>query len=89
VLVDLDDRLHYSHQCIDPDRLENIYIVGDVPGFRSALEALLEELSVGADDLVVFVGNIVRKMRARRAELELLIECQTMITVRGKNKKIL
>lgn len=85
--LDSNNRLQRVHQRLDADRWEDIYIVGDVHGCLSELEALVDKLSVGPDDLVVFVGDLVRKGPDSCGVLEFVMERPNMFTVRGNNEQ--
>ncbi|PHQ46258.1 serine/threonine protein phosphatase, partial [Halorubrum sp. C3] len=50
-----------QHERFETDSYREIYIVGDVHGSRNILERLLAELELAGGDLVVFVGDLVRK----------------------------
>ena len=62
-------------------------MVRDVHGCREELGTLVERLSVGPDDLVVFVGDLVRKGPDSRDVLEFVMERPNMCTVRGNNEQ--
>jgi serine/threonine protein phosphatase 1 len=85
--LDSTDSLQRVHQRLDADRWEEIYVVGDVHGCLSELEALVEQLSIGPDDLVVFVGDLVRKGPDSCGVLEFVMERANMFTVRGNNEQ--
>lgn len=85
--IDSKGSLKRSHRRIDPDRWEDIYVVGDVHGCLSELEALINKLSVGPEDLVVFVGDLVRKGPDSRGVLEFVMEHPNACTVRGNNEQ--
>ncbi len=85
--LDSNDSLQRVHQRLNADRWEDIYIVGDVHGCLSELEALVEKLSVEPDDLVVFVGDLVRKGPDSCGVLEFVMERPNMFTVRGNNEQ--
>lgn len=85
--LDSNDGLQRVHQRLDADRWDDIYVVGDVHGCLSELEALMDNLSVGADDLVVFVGDLVRKGPSSRDVLEFVMERPNVCTVRGNNEQ--
>ena len=82
-----DDSSQRIRRRLDADRWEDIYVVGDVHGCREELETLVKRLSVGLDDLVVFVGDLVRKGPDSRGVLELVMERPNMCTVRGNNEQ--
>jgi len=85
--LDSNDSLERVHQRLDADRWEDIYIVGDVHGCLAELEALVEKLSVGRDDLVVFVGDLVRKGPDSCGVFEFVMKRPNMFTVRGNNEE--
>jgi len=62
-------------------------VVGDSLGCREELETLVERLSVGPEDLVVFVGDLVRKGPDSRGVLEFVMARPKMCTVRGDNEQ--
>ncbi len=85
--LDSDDSLQRVHRRLNADRWEDIYVVGDVHGCLSELEALVDKLSIGPDDLVVFVGDLVRKGPDSCGVLEFVMERPNMFTVRGNNEQ--
>jgi serine/threonine protein phosphatase 1 len=72
---------------LDPDRWNDIYIVGDVHGCLAELEVLLDRLAPSARDLVVFVGDLVRKGPDTEAVLELVRSRANFRSVRGNNEQ--
>ncbi|MEZ3144384.1 metallophosphoesterase [Halobaculum sp. MBLA0143] len=73
---------------VDPEEWSEIYLVGDVHGCPGALEELLEsELAVDDDDLVVFVGDLVRKGPDSAAVVDRVREADNLLTVRGNNEQ--
>lgn len=79
---DVAARVH----AIDPTAYDSVYVVGDVHGCRRELVALLDQLDVGTDDLVVFVGDLVRKGPDSRGVLELVRSQPNMVSVCGNNE---
>ncbi len=75
------------HRRIDADEWEDIYVVGDVHGCRTELESLLDTLSVSDDDLVAFVGDLIRKGPDSLGVLELVQERENLLSVRGNNEE--
>jgi len=75
------------HQRIDSTAWEDIYVVGDVHGCRETLERLLDTLGPSPDDLVVFVGDLLRKGPDSSGTLELVRERPNLRTVRGNNEQ--
>ncbi|WP_162224438.1 metallophosphoesterase [Halorussus amylolyticus] len=74
------------HDRIDADAWDDIYVVGDVHGCRVELEALLDRLDVTDDDLVVFVGDLIRKGPDTEGVLELVRANSNLVSVRGNNE---
>ena len=85
--LELDDQLADHHRRIDADKWDDIYVIGDVHGCLSPLERLLDDLSVGQQDLVVFVGDLVRKGPDSREVLEFVMNRPNVRTVRGNNEQ--
>ncbi|EFW91843.1 serine/threonine protein phosphatase [Haladaptatus paucihalophilus DX253] len=75
------------HERIDADEWEDIYVVGDVHGCLPELESLLDDLAPSADDLVVFVGDLIRKGPDSIGVVELVRENDNFRSVRGNNEQ--
>ena len=75
------------HLDIDRDEYEGAYVVGDVHGCPEPLDRLLSRLGVTDDDLVVFVGDLVRKGPDSAAVVERVREAENMFSVRGNNEE--
>ena len=71
---------------VDPDAYDRIFLVGDVHGCRRELETLLATLDVTDDDLVVFVGDLVRKGPDSAGVVELVRSRPNVLSVRGNNE---
>jgi serine/threonine protein phosphatase 1 len=84
---DLHPEVADAHLALDVDDWDAIYVVGDVHGCLRPLEALLEELAVTPDDLVVFVGDLLRKGPDSAAVLDLVRSRENLFTVRGNNEE--
>jgi serine/threonine protein phosphatase 1 len=76
-----------SHKRIQSQDWADIYVVGDVHGCRPALERLIARLDPGADDLVVFVGDLVRKGPDSAGVVDIVRQNPNFITVRGNNEQ--
>lgn len=76
-----------THNRLDPDNWENLYVVGDVHGCIKELRGLLDRLDPGEDDLIVFVGDLVRKGPDSGAVLDLIRSSPNMRSVRGNNEE--
>lgn len=75
------------HRRIDSDDWTEIYVVGDVHGCRRSLERLLDVLSPDREDLVVFVGDLVRKGPDSKGVLDLVRSRPNLQAVRGNNEQ--
>ena len=77
-----------AHHCrLDAANYDDVYVVGDVHGSRATLERLVTELAVDADDLVVFVGDLVRKGPDSPGVLDLVRGRPELVSVRGNNEQ--
>jgi serine/threonine protein phosphatase 1 len=75
------------HRRVDVSRWKSVYVVGDVHGCPEELDRLLEELGVTDDDLVVFVGDLVRKGPDSKAVVDRVRAADNLLTVRGNNEQ--
>ena len=80
------EKVEQHHERIDVNRWEDIYIVGDVHGCRTELEALLDSLDVDGNDLVVYAGDLIRKGPDTRGVLNLVRSRLNMKSVLGNNE---
>lgn len=83
----LPEPLAASHWRIDTGAWDNLYLVGDIHGCCGAFERLLAELDVGPSDLVVCVGDLVRKGPDSKGVLALVREHENILSVRGNNEQ--
>jgi serine/threonine protein phosphatase 1 len=83
--LSLDGSIPRQH--IDTSQYDDIYVVGDVHGCRETFERLLDRLSLGPDDLVVTVGDLVRKGPDSTGTLDLVRIQQNVVSVRGNNEQ--
>lgn len=88
-----DDHIPFSaeitgeHWRFDPENHENIYIVGDVHGCYEELTELWSRLEPSGTDLVVFVGDLIRKGPASRDVVEFIAEQPHAVSVLGNNEE--
>jgi serine/threonine protein phosphatase 1 len=68
---------------------QDIYVVGDVHGCLDRLEALLDRLTPGPEDLLVFVGDLLGKGPDGPGVLELVSDAPNMVSVRGNHEQAL
>lgn len=66
---------------------ENVYVVGDVHGCFEPLEALLAKLDPGRRELVVFVGDLVRKGPDSKGVIDLIRSNRNLVSVLGNNER--
>ncbi|WP_340101201.1 metallophosphoesterase family protein [Salinibaculum salinum] len=85
--VEFAESVTQQHHRIDPGNWDNVYVVGDVHGCLDAFERLLEELAVDADDLIICVGDLVRKGPDSKGVLSLVRERDNVLSVRGNNEQ--
>jgi serine/threonine protein phosphatase 1 len=76
-----------QHRHLDVAEWDDVYVVGDVHGCRRELDRLLSRLGVTDDDLVVFVGDLVRKGPDSAGVLELVRGSPNLVSVRGNNEE--
>jgi len=74
------------HLRFDADTRDDIYVVGDVHGCIDELRALWDRLHPGAEDIVVFVGDLVRKGPDSEAVVEFVRSRDNAVSVRGNNE---
>ncbi|SEP71025.1 metallophosphoesterase family protein [Natrinema salaciae] len=83
----LDDAVSFDYRHLDLESKDDVYVVGDVHGCLDALEALLERLDLGPNDLAVFVGDLVRKGPESKAVLDRVRRSPQLLSVRGNNEQ--
>jgi len=83
---DLAPEVAARHLRFDADAWEEIYVVGDVHGCRRELEALLAALDPAEQDLVLFVGDLIRKGPDSRGVVELVRDTPNAFSIRGNNE---
>jgi len=76
-----------DHLRLDADAWNDIYVVGDVHGCLSELRTLVDRLDPAADDLLVFVGDLIRKGPDSRGVVEFVRERPNAVSVRGNNEE--
>ena len=81
------DDVSFDQRRIDVDSYDDVYVVGDVHGCLDALERLLSRLEFGANDLAIFVGDLVRKGPESKAVLDRVRESPQLRSVRGNNEQ--
>lgn len=76
-----------QHLRVDIDDWDDVYVVGDVHGCLPALERLVDRLAPTENDLVVFVGDLVRKGPDSKGVVDFVRERDNFRTVRGNNEE--
>jgi len=84
--ADFSERVAQHHRRFDAATYENIYVVGDVHGCIAELRTLWDRLAPTAEDIVVFVGDLVRKGPDSTAVVEFVAERDNAVSVRGNNE---
>jgi serine/threonine protein phosphatase 1 len=84
--VDFSGTVAGGHRRVDDDDWDDIYVIGDVHGCYHELRTLLDRLAPGPDDLLVFVGDLVRKGPDSGAVVDLVRERDNAISVCGNNE---
>jgi len=74
------------HRRIDPAEWAETYVVGDVHGCLTELDALLERIDPSGDDLLLFVGDLVRKGPDSAGVLDRIRSLPNAHTVLGNNE---
>jgi len=72
---------------IDSDEWADICVVGDVHGCRATLERLVASLDPGQDDLLIFVGDLIRKGPDSKGALDVVRRRPNFRAVRGNNEQ--
>ncbi|MXR53061.1 serine/threonine protein phosphatase [Halovenus sp. WSH3] len=83
---EFSDSVEALHRRFDPDQYDGIYVVGDVHGCIDELRTLWARLDPSADDLVLFVGDLVRKGPDSTAVVEFVHQRENAVSVRGNNE---
>jgi serine/threonine protein phosphatase 1 len=79
--------IEVQHTRFDIDRYEDVYLVGDVHGSLDVLKRLLSRLELNDDDLVIFVGDLVRKGPDSPGVVDFVRADPRLVSVRGNNEQ--
>ncbi|MFP4117275.1 MAG: metallophosphoesterase family protein [Salinivenus sp.] len=85
--IEFAPAIENQHVRVDPSDWADIYVVGDVHGCIDELEQMLDELAITEDDLVLFVGDLVRKGPDSQAVVDRVRSTENMMTIRGNNEQ--
>jgi serine/threonine protein phosphatase 1 len=72
---------------VRPESWNDIHVVGDVHGCRETLAALLDLIAPRGDDLVVLVGDLVRKGPDSKGVIDLVRNRENVLSIRGNNEQ--
>jgi len=86
-MTQFSDTVEADHHRITAADWDEIYIVGDPHGCRAELETLCDRLNLTADDLLVIVGDLVRKGPDSKGVVDLVRNASNILTVRGNNEE--
>lgn len=76
-----------DHRRVDETAWDGIYVLGDVHGCRHEFESMLDRLAVTDADLVVVVGDLVRKGPDSAGVVDRVRAMDNVVTVRGNNEE--
>jgi serine/threonine protein phosphatase 1 len=76
-----------GHLHVDESAWDDIHVLGDVHGCLREFETMLDRLDVTDDDLVVVVGDLVRKGPDSAGVVDRVRELDNVRTVRGNNEE--
>lgn len=85
--ITLNPTIDATHHRLDSTQWDDIYVIGDVHGCRETLSRLLDTLNPGADDLLIFVGDLVRKGPDSKGVLDIVKDTPNFYSVRGNNEQ--
>lgn len=84
--VSFGEAIAKHHWRFDADAYDNVYVVGDVHGCIDELRALWDRLDPTSDEMVVFVGDLVRKGPGSTDVVEFVASQPNAVSVRGNNE---
>lgn len=77
-----------AHHRLDRSNYESVFVIGDVHGCIAELRQLWGRLDPGPDDLVIFVGDLIRKGPASDAVIEFVRTRENALSIRGNNEEM-
>lgn len=84
--TEIDENFHETHREIDTDQWENIYVVGDVHGCTEEFRELIEKINLKPDELLVCVGDLIRKGPDTVGAVEIVRNHDNIISVLGNGE---
>lgn len=86
-MLDTTPTLAEQTETFDPDEWDDIYILGDIHGCIDELQTMLRRLEPTETDLVLFVGDLIRKGPNSKAVVDIVRANPNYQTVRGNNEQ--
>jgi serine/threonine protein phosphatase 1 len=72
---------------VRPEAWNDIHVVGDVHGCRKTLLNLLDVIAPAGDNLVVLVGDLVRKGPDSNGVIDVVRNRENVLSIRGNNEQ--
>lgn len=76
-----------EHHQIDETNWDTIYVIGDVHAAATELNEFIDHLNISNDDLIIFVGDLIRKGPHSKQVLEYVMKHENMLSIRGDNEQ--
>jgi len=86
VIAELQQRFPGQVLRFAPSRWRNLYVVGDVHGCAGELSDMLDRIGAAGDELVVCVGDVVRRGPDSPRAVELVESHPNVLSVRGNSE---
>ena len=91
----MDDKASFRDTALE-HRLQNtldeghrVWVVGDVHGFHLTLEALLEQLTLSAEDMVVFLGDLIDRGPGSYQVVQTVMNHPQCVSVLGNHEAMM
>lgn len=72
---------------LQKDNWDEIYVIGDVHGCFDELKSLVSEINVSENDLLLYVGDLIRKGPQSEKVVKYVMQNSNMQSVRGNNEE--
>ncbi|MFB6227821.1 MAG: metallophosphoesterase family protein [Halobacteriales archaeon] len=72
---------------VHAENWNDIYVVGDVHGCRETLVELLDSIAPAGENLVVLVGDLVRKGPDSKGVIDIVRNRENVLSIRGNNEQ--
>lgn len=86
MIKELTARFGSRLEHIDSSRWSNIYVVGDVHGCTGEFNRLLEKIDLAEDELVICVGDVIRKGPDSPGILQRIRSASNIISILGNSE---